>query len=286
MISSIFPFRDCNRTLWSVALFLLSLSSCAVLERSEEPTHHRGSLSQALEKSRDGATDRHVGHRDSERRDPSVFIGNEERHRERSRSEEPTPFLSVLPVAPLDFSGGGGSASFGISTYYIQINDENFNNVIGIGPTLKLQDPASDFACDFYLAGEIYDVKPRSDFTLGAEDVFGICGGINGKYYLNSSKVFASPYLGAGIAVGSINWKYRNPLIGDEGEKIRSDSLTFGQIEAFTGLQFWRKQGLSLSGQIGGLVRLNNFETSEKFTNDFLWGNAGIKTCFILEIHF
>lgn len=281
MIPLLFPKIKSLNFSWLFVLSLLSLPSCAVLERPEEPTKHRGSLSQALEKSRDGTSDRQVGNRESHRQENSIVIrGGEERQKASSKADEPGPLLSAFPTA---MSGG---ASFGITTYYIQINDENFKNIIGIGPTLKLQDPTSDFACDFYLAGEMYDVKPHSDFTLGAEDVFGICGGINGKYFLNSSKVFASPFLGAGIAAGSINWKYRNPLIGEEGEIIRSDSLGFGQAEVFTGLQIWRKQGLSLSGQVGGVVRLNDFETREKFTNDFLWGNAGIKTCFLLEIHF
>lgn len=285
MISLLFPKIKGPNFSGLYVLSLLSLSSCAVLERPEEPTKHRGSLSQALEKSRDGASDRQVGNRESHQKDNPIvttILGGEQRNASSSKIDDSGPLLSAFPVA----MSGGGSSSFGITTYYIQVNDENFKNIIGIGPTLKLQDPASDFACDFYLAAEMYDVKPHSDFTLGAEDVFGICGGINGKYFLNSSKVFASPFLGAGIAAGSINWKYRNPLIGEEGEKIRSDSLGFGQAEVFTGLQIWRKQGLSLSGQVGGVVRLNNFETRENFTNDFLWGNAGIKTCILLEIHF
>ncbi len=48
------------------------------------------------------------------------------------------------------------------------------------------------------------------------------------KSYMNSSKVFISPYLLMGLGTGTMRWSYNQPLIEPDGYVIDSDSLGYG----------------------------------------------------------
>jgi hypothetical protein len=254
------------RIYFIVIPIVAAMSGCGDGVRHSGSSGSRGALSSALSKSKDSSGDRSVEGRAGYY--PSECVINHEAHSDN--------------VVNANYNAGIANnedllPSIGMTSYYIYVNDSYFNSITGVGLDCKLQDTRRNISFDIFFAGEIYDLNAKSDLSLGVKDMFGICGGLNGRYYFNSSKVFLSPFVGGGFSVGRAYWTYRNTLIDDNGDKISGDSLDFYQVEVFSGFDLWRKSGLSFCGQIGGVIRIYDFNTGQDFKNDILWGNFGIK---------
>lgn len=259
---------------------ILAMGGCFLLDdRGGGGSRSRGSLSSALGKSRDGATDRVVDTRgprqDGHRESPAHAY----RHEAAPRTDNPgvtTTFASTAPATQA-FDQDDTRNTLGITAYYVHVNDRYFNNMVGMGPVFKVQELLPRVSCGLFIVGEVYDLKADGAFALGAKDVYGICGGGELRYHLNDAKVFASPFLGAGLGFGSLCWTYRNALVDRDGQTVGGDSLGFVQVEVFAGVEFWRRAGLNASAQLGGLFRAYSGQTGSGFNNDLLPGHAGVK---------
>jgi hypothetical protein len=242
---------------------LVALTGCFFDERAGS----RGRLSDAVEKSRDGTHDRTVPARRESNPSPPY-------------SSAPSP--DEIPLFTLSSRGESTKDSddvfsIGAFSYYTNIDDENVKHIAGGGIYVRVDSDDGVKSGGLSIAGEYYDIATNSSLDLGIKDVNAIL--VNGYFrrHFNTRKPFLSPFIGGSLGFGSMFWDYKNTLRDDEGKIIEGDSLGFVEGELYLGMDAWRRRGLTVSGQVGGVIRLYGFYTSQDFENDILAASSGIK---------
>ncbi|HTY88883.1 MAG TPA: hypothetical protein VMB80_15565 [Candidatus Acidoferrum sp.] len=119
-----------------------------------------------------------------------------------------------------------------------------------------------------FLSVDAMGLKPGTLPDNAIENATMLEAGMLGRYYLNHTHNFISPYFSGSLSAQLLGWDYRNPVYTSDGHKITSDSLTGMGVYAGFGVTFYRSSHVTLFGEAGVGGTIFNQVTTEGFNND------------------
>jgi hypothetical protein len=116
------------------------------------------------------------------------------------------------------------------------------------------------------------NVQETSELSQSLKDGISIFN-LNFMFHRHFTKhyTFMSPYIGGGIGLTSMKWKYQNPLIIqdiDDVIEIDSDKLWGADLFISTGITVFQTSPFNLSFEAVSGVKVWGDQTVEDFTND------------------
>lgn len=240
----------------SLLLVLALFSSCLSYSSPS-----RGSLSSAMDKSRDDWE----GSRSVPEDDDDDFIwifteNDDDRQESKKKNQENYNDSSGNSSETLDdviLILRGGNAFVSGPDF-----DSTFDLDVLIGS------PVNRY--DFYLYGNIKlaKTKPDSDISLSIDkDVLFLTAGIESRVYLFEKYPYMNPFLMGQIGFGYMFWSFKNPLdAGDE--MINGDGLGYTQLALGAGVEFLRTENYRVGFMCIPETRLYGISTNQGFAND------------------
>ncbi len=267
--------RPLSRLSVAAAAFLavtVILSSCTT-----EPPARRGSLSDAMDKSKD----RHRGSREvPERRVPDeddVFGDGRSRGDDIGRDNappEPSAGASAFDSGSFSwgFRGGRSLALSGDMGRDLDVDvlvgvAEETTAVMFFGG-LKTIEPAAGSDLDESIDGSLLFLKAGCEL----------------RYFPFSAGGSLSPYVGIGLGAFMMGWEFRNPLLSD-GEKIEGDSLKGFVFSAPLGVRALATERFDFLVSLTPEVYFFGALTDKGFDNDYFKPCAGLRLSGEVTIH-
>lgn len=257
---------------------IVLLSACGT-----EPPVRRGSLSDAMDKSKD----RHRGSREvPERRAPDddgIFGNGRSRGNERPRDNDdgrdnaqpvPSDGVSIYDsdVIVWGFRGGSSLALSGDMG-----RDLDIDVLVGAkGDPMLLM---------FY--GGLKTIAPKAgsdlDESVDGSLIFLKAGG-EIRYFPFPDGGSLSPYVGIGVGAFMMGWEFRNTLLSD-GEKIEGDSLKGIVVSAPLGVRALETERFDLLVSLTPEIYVFGDLTEKGFDNDYFKPCAGLRLSGEINIH-
>ena len=240
-------------------IILLLFLSCTT-----SSPRNRGSLSGAMDRSRDGYEDERTV--PDEEDDPldEDDSGDKEDQGE-AANEEGSPSSPADPVSLIVLVRGG--TGFRGGPYFIP----RFNGELMIGETLGRGH------WEVFLFGGFshLEANPSHDiYDSIKKDVFVLDAGIEGRFYPLPDLTFLSPYLMGRIGGMILFWQFENDLTAGS-DTISSNSLGGLFIGTGIGVDFMHSEVFRLGFSVIPDVYLFGEETSQGFSNDY-FGSQGV----------
>jgi hypothetical protein len=236
-------------------LFVPLFLSVALISCSTSSDYNRGSLSDAMEKTKDDSEeDREVPSEIKDDRD------SDQEHEERRNQGDEDINYEGLDASELMFSIRGGT-NFYSDPYF----DSDMEGEVLLGV------PAGEGSFRFYLFGGVKILQAQSDDPIALsikKDAIQLNGGVEFRYYPLPELPVFSPYLIGRCGGFFLFWNYKNDLIwGDD--TISSDIIGGVLLGTGIGVDLIHLKAFSLGAQLIPEVYLFGEETSEGFTNDY-----------------
>jgi hypothetical protein len=238
---------------------------------STEPTHYRGSLSDAMDKSRDDYEgDRSVPDipRPTEQKYPGeqqVYGTTQypESYPSEGDSYEPTEFW-------LGLRGGNG--------YY----DSRDMEPLADGDIMAGGEVSSNLEVDLFAGFKVTRAVAGSALDESVKDsqLF-LKAGLEGRYSPLPGWPVFSPYLSAGLGAFFMGWNFRNALSAGD-DIITSDSITGLMVSVGAGMYLLRLEHFRVGISVQPEMYLFGLVTAEGFDNDYFDYYDAIK--YVAEI--
>lgn len=255
----------------SLVLGAAILSSCATTPRED-----RGSLSDAMDKSRDD----HEGSRrvpdrprDPYPRDPfprDTYPDRRDRPDGRQTSgtdDDGDTSGAIEPINGEIFFGLRGGSSLA-HTEDLE-RDADADLILGLG--------TERFDALLYAGFKAAEPIAGSDLDASIDGgLLFLRAGLEGRYLLFPETAFLSPYLGAGIGAFIMGWTFTNPLAAGT-DLITGDSLSGCILSLSAGAYLARNDRVSLGVSIVPEVYLYDYVTAEGFDNDYFLPYSTVK---------
>lgn len=252
--------EDRLMSMWRVFCLCLATLAFAMLSAScsSTPAHYRGSLSDAMDKSRDDYEgDRTVP---DAQRTPTY------------PQPEPYPAYdygeSATAASVLD--GASGPAEFWIGVrggngYYTSRDMEPLAD----GDVLAGGETAPNIELDLYAGFRVNRAVSGSPLDASVKDpLLFLKAGIEGRYSPLPDWPVLSPYLSAGMGGFYMGWNFRNPLPSGDGP-ITSDSIGGVLMHIGAGVYIVRLERFRVGIGIRPELYLFGMVTGEGFDNDY-----------------
>ena len=267
----------------SAALYLAFAGALLLVACSSEPPVRRGSLSDAMDKSRDDYQgSREVPSVPAYRPRPPSY---DERDDYRGSSIVITPSgaeaadrgpPSELELTPPYFGARAGRSP-GMSGGFISLADAD----------LVLLAEANDTVEGALYAGFMAST-PRPGSALAesvGDSMLFLKAGVELRWTPFPDWLGMSPYLGGQLGGFALLWEYKNPLYSG-GDTIRTDSLGGLHLSCGAGIYFLNLPGLKLGASVNPEAYLFGDLTSQGFDNDYFYPAGGIRVSTELLIRF
>jgi len=239
----------------------------------------RGKLSEAMEK----ASDEYEGERNMETHYERV----EEAHVTESCIADDygdsqvadSPLISSTDSSRqhfgnvLSFSGGSGILSGDDFYGYSHLNIAYGENVSRRG---RFQGRAGYMWAPLQTAGTLHHSLKNGTLLLHV--------GCEFQYLITPHYTFVGQYFVGGLAYHHMFWSFKNPIHFDDGETIRSDSISGLEIYAGAGINLMQTRYFQLGGEVLPGVIFWNDETYQKLENDIFGTFWHVK--FRLSVNF
>lgn len=223
-------------------------------------THNRGSLSSAMDKSRDDYED--------ERDVPDEEIpdyDNEDQNDEDDYYDDSNDYSPAGNTGPssLQLLLRGGKSPVG-GPYF----SDSLNGEILVGD-------ASDHWGVYLTAGfNVLKLNPDHNVSDSIEDKpLALNAAVEGRYYLIKDMKFFSPYILGRIGGFIFFWEFKNPLVSGS-DTIYNDSLGGFLLGGGAGVDLYRGDIFSISASVIPEWYVFGEQTSQGFTNDY-FGSQG-----------
>ncbi len=243
--------RACiNMTVLAVAALLVSCSS--------EPTHYRGSLSDAMDKSRDD----YEGERSvpDQRRVPEQSYPGEQEVVDGYQS--PESYSSVDAASSpsefwLGFRGGNG--------YYASRDMEPLADC----DILAGGEVAQNLEVDLFAGFKVTRAVAGSSLDASVKDpLLFLKAGIEARYSPLPAWPVMSPYLSAGMGGFYMGWNFRNALVSGD-DIITSDSIDGFMVTVGAGVYLLNLERFRVGIGVQPEMYLFGIMTGEGFDNDY-----------------
>ncbi|QEN08201.1 hypothetical protein EXM22_09455 [Oceanispirochaeta crateris] len=239
-------------------LILSLLSLTFFFSCTTSSPRNRGSLSDAMDKSRDD----HEGSREVPDEDDSPWWAEEEPDQP-SRQEPDEPDYNDMVASPSEPVSLNvllrGERGWTGSPYFTS----DFNGELLIG------DKIDHWEVYLFAGFDLLDVKPSHPaFETIKDNAFTLSAGVEGRFYMFPKLKVFSPYLLARMGGLFLFWQFRNPLESG-GESIESDILGGLILGSGVGIDLYHGENFRVGMNIIPEASLYGEETQQGFTNDF-----------------
>lgn len=243
--------------LTSLIVFLLF---CSCLSYS---SGSRGSLSDAMDKSRDDWEGSRTVPEDDDDDFIWIFQDDEDDQYQNSKKRQDEEQYSssdtseVTDLGPLITTIRGGNAFVSEPDF-----DSNFDLDILLGS------PAGRY--DFYLYGNIKMAETKPDSSISEsidKNVLFLTAGIESRVYLFEEYPYMNPFVMGQLGLGYMFWSFKNPL--DAGDEIISgDGLAYIHMSLGAGVEFLRTDHYRVGIMCIPETRIYGVATNQGFDND------------------
>ncbi|MDA3958190.1 hypothetical protein [Oceanispirochaeta sp.] len=252
------------RSLILLLLILTFLTSCTT-----SSTHNRGSLSGAMDKSRD----ENEGDREVPDEDDSSWWTEDDEDPDEDESEDQddlydTEDATRSPSEPMTLNVLlRGGRSLRARPYF----SSDFNGEILIGDRIN--------HWEVYLFGGFDNLNLYSTHALSEsikDNSFALYAGLEGRYYMFPDLQIFSPFALARIGGLYLFWEFQNALTSGD-DTIKSDILGGLLLGAGLGVDLYHGEAFRVGVTMIPEVYLFGEETSQGFTNDYFSSQGFIR---------
>jgi hypothetical protein len=256
-----------------IGIAVLSLAVPAA-SCSTTPTHYRGSLSDAMEKTKDD----HEGERsvpDMQRPQEKPYPGEQ-------------PVYNSYQQPESTYSGYSDDDSYSPAEFWLGVRGGNGNYAsmdmepLADGDIVAGGEVSENLEVDLFAGFKVTRAVAGSELDASVKDAqLFLKAGLEGRYSPLPAWPVMSPYLSAGMGSFFMGWNFRNPLVSGS-DTISSDSITGFMVSVGAGIYLLRLEHFRVGMGIQPEMYLFGTVTSEGFDNDYFGYFDSIK--YIAEI--
>lgn len=164
------------------------------------------------------------------------------------------------------YHGKYGGLKLGIKTSVIPVRSNSIHQIREYSDYLEGSE--GDYVVGAALEIASYEFNSGTIQEKALHDTSSYGWSLYIKSYMNSRKVFISPYLLVGVGAGTLRWSYNQPLIDSDGYVIDSDSLGYFDLRFGLGTEVARSYRFNLTISAEALWRSYDSYTRQGFSND------------------